>query len=190
MSGARCPIYAGAVRVPDAAELAAWAEKARAGDRFVYCEASALVQGDTARLAAELEQAGLVVLAQTRRAGGGFEFAATRTRLRAATAIKAQPAGQDPESEVILRLLRQAARLKLPCPSLKDLSRKLEGVGIELTVGQVRHRFDRLIDDGLIRSTVYSDNGANVRVVTIAATGESTRVPPQWAALQRSAAHG
>ena len=65
MSGARCPIYAGAVRVPDAAELAAWAEKARAGDRFVYCEASALVQGDTARLAAELEQAGLVVLAQS-----------------------------------------------------------------------------------------------------------------------------
>lgn len=187
--GARCPIYSGAVRVPAAEELSAWTSKARVGDRFVYCEASALVQGDTARLARELEQAGLVTLTQERRAGGGFQYVATRTRLRAAAAIK-PTGGADEESAAILRCLKRAANLGLTCPSLADLSRTLASVGMELTVGQVRHRFDRLIDDGLIKSVIYSDNGANVRVVTISETGERTRVPAKWAALEREAARG
>ena len=190
MVTAKAPAFFGEVRVPSASALRSWVTQAVSGDQFIYCEASSLVAGETAALAKTLEQDGLVTLAQLRRAGGGYRYTAIRTSRRAGGAPHAVLAELDPASEAILRHLRRAANLNRLCPSRADLVKSLAAEDIHLTEGQLRHRLDRIIEIGLIRSTVHSDSGTNVRVVTFPATGKRTALPHRLAALQREIDHG
>jgi hypothetical protein len=50
-----------------------------------------------------------------------------------------------------------------------------------------QNRVRRLIEVGLIESTVAHEGGVPRRVVTIVETGRRTKLPPKWAALEAAA---
>ena len=121
-----------------------------------------------------------------RRAGGGYDFTAVRSGLKPTRRSVQQIALDEPATEAIFRALKRAANMRQPCPSLGDLARALAAEGLELTRDQVQARIRKLADSGLIRSEVLVEDGVPQRVVTIAATGRRTALPPRWAALERA----
>lgn len=188
--GRKLPGFIGSQRVATPAELASFVARASAGERFVYCEAPSLIRGETSARASELQQQGLVMLFQPRRPGGGFDFTAVRTGLRAGRRSLANEALSERATEALFRALKRAANLNTRCPTQGELARALEAEGFEITTDQVKARIRKLIDAKLIESRVVFENGVQVRVVRIVATGKQTALPPKWAGEMRQVAHG
>lgn len=184
------PSFIGVQRVATPAELDSFVARAAAGERFVYCEAPTLIRGASATRARELEQAGLVMLFQPRRAGGGFEFTAVRTGLKIKRRSPAEEALAERATEALFRVLKRAANMAAPCPTQARLVEALAVEGFRMTTDQVKARIRKLADAKLIESTVVVEDGVQVRVVKICASGKRTALPPKWAALERSAARG
>lgn len=177
---ARAPLpFSGAQHVADGASLDAWVGHAGFGERLIYCSAPSLIAGPGKAKALELEQLGLVRLAQQRRAGGGFDYLMIRSS-KALRAPKAATAAGDPALETILRALKRAANFDRPCPSDAQLAALAE-LG---TRAQAQWRIRKLVESGVIRSMIVTEGGVAHRVVTIAASGKRTALPPKWAALE------
>lgn len=184
--------FSGSQRVAPVGALDAFARTAKPGDEFVYCEAPDLVRCETSTRARELVQAGVIRTHQRRRAGGGWEYFAVRTRYKPpAPVTPAAAALADPATDSIFRQMKRAANLNLPCPSDAQLARS---AGLE-SRKQSAWRVRRLVDAGLIESTLAYEGGVPTRVVTICcgphagtAGGKFTALPKKWAALQAAAA--
>ena len=168
--------------VAPADAVEAWTRTAAKGDSFVYCSAIELIRGETSAKVRELVQRGLVTSHQRRRAGGGWEFFVLRTSL----VPKEAPRQRDHAADTILSALKRAANLGLACPSDVELAR-VAGLS---TRDQAQWRVRKLVDEGVIQSTVAHENGVPTRVVTIVATGKRTALPPKWAALERATLRG
>jgi len=185
------PFFTGAIVVQPASALERFVRSAPAGAEFVYCEATEPQYGETWTRAAELARDGLVRAHHRRRAGGGWEYYAVRTAKRLPR--EQSPAEKllgDRAAAAIFAELKRAASLGLPCPSDADLKRK---AGLN-SRDQAAWRVRRLIDAGLITSTLAYEGGVPTRVVTIAETrhagsagGKFTALPKKWAELQRAA---
>lgn len=166
--------FSGHQTVATAEQLEAWALGAAKGERFTYCSAVDLIRGETTAKAAELYQRRLITTHQTRRAGGGFDWFAVRTGF----VVKKAEAQRDPARDAILAALKRAANFNQACPSDADLAR-IAGLA---TRDQAAWRVRKLVEAGAITSTVAYDGGVPFRVVTIAASGKRTALPPKWAA--------
>jgi hypothetical protein len=174
------------------AALEAFVKLAEPGSEFVYCEAPSPMYGETWSRATELAQQGFVRTHQRRRAGGGWQWYAVRTTKPLPKERTAQERALDNgPTLVIYTELKRAAILGRPCPTDGDLMKK---AGLDMRQA-ASWRVRRLIDVGLISSTVAYENGVPTRVVTIetsrfagAAAGKFTALPKKWAALQAAAA--
>ena len=173
------------------AALNAWWPRAARGDEFVYCEALEPIRNDeTWHRAGALARAGFLRTHARRRAGGGKQYFAVRTaKLLTPRQDPVEAALADPASDIIYRALKRAANFAQPCPSDEAL-RKLAGLN---TRDQAQHRFRKLIDVGLIESTLAYEGGVPRRVVTILATrhagaagGKSTALPRKYAAMRQA----
>lgn len=182
-------IFHGAQRIITPGELEQFVARSVRGAELVYCEAPDLIRGATADKVRELTQAGYLTPHNRRRAGGGLEFFVRRTaRVHRRGPPPPIISGIDARANgCILRALKRAANLDMPCPTLNDLVKALAADGLQLTRNQVQARILKLVDAGTIRSTVLYDSGVQVRVVTIVATGKRTALPPKWALAERAA---
>lgn len=171
--------------------IAAWLRSAQPGAEFTYCEAREPLRGEGWLRMGELARDGYVRTHERQRAGGGKAYYAVRTRK--GLSAKADPiaaALADPPTDLIFRALKRAANFGQPCPTDTDLARTC---GLN-TRDQAQWRFRKLIDLGLIQSTLAYEGGVPSRVVTIlpgkwagAAADKSTALPKKWAALQKAA---
>lgn len=191
--GATKQHFAGHQQVATVDALEAFVAAAAPEARFIYCEAPAPMRGDaTWQRAGELAQAGLVSTHQERRQGGGWTFFVRRTRYKPALgADPVRTALADAATAAIFRELKRAANLGLPCPPDTKLAAH---AGLN-TRDQAQWRFRKLIDVGLIESTLAYEGGIPNRVVTVrpgphagVAAGKQTALPKKWAALQAAAA--
>jgi hypothetical protein len=177
------------VATPDA--LNAWMRRAAAGEEFVYCEAPSPIRDETWLRAGELSRDGYVLTLSRRRAGGGYVYFARRTGKAIARAIDpVEAALAEAATDIIFRALKRAANFELPCPSDAELARR---AGLTIRQ-QAQQRVRKLIDLGLVESTLAYEGGVPSRVVRIcagahagSAAGKSTALPKKWAALQRAA---
>jgi len=182
--GESCP-----VRAASAAELRAWAGRARPGERFVYFSGPALVQGPAARAAAAMYRAGLVDLPPARRTGDRasscFEWSVERIGPRGGRGRRAPLAVRDAAAARILAVLRRAAGAGRPCPSDTQLAR----IGRLATRDQAQWRVRKLEAEGRIRTEIWPGPDGPWRVVEIVASGLRTALPrrpgdgsaqPQW----------
>jgi hypothetical protein len=182
--GGTAPFFTGLQTVATVDDLDAFVRRAAAEEAFTYCEAPDLIRGETSARVNDLAAQGLVRPHRRRREGGGWQFYVVRTPKclpRQLTAL--QQALADPATDLILRELRRAANFGLPCPSDADLARKA-GLGLRQQAG---NRVRKLIDLGVIESTLAYEGGVPSRVVTILETGKFTALPRKWAELQRAA---
>lgn len=178
------PHFSGSQRLATVESLDAFVRTADRGAEFVYCEAPEPIRGETWARVGELVRDELVRSHQRRREGGGFEFFVVRTgRQPREKASPQQRALADGPTSAIFAILKREASLVLPCSSDAELARK---VGLSNRI-QAQNRVRRLIEVGLIASTVAYENGVPKRVVTIIATGKRTALPPKWALLERAA---
>jgi hypothetical protein len=165
-------------------DLLAFVRRAPAGESLIYCAAPDLIRSETSARVNDLAAEGLVRPHRRRRAGGGWEYFVVRTGKGFATRLTpVEAALTDPATDLIFRALKRAANLGFPCPSDADLARSC---GLN-TRDQAQHRVRKLIDLGLVQSTLAYDGGVPFRVVTIAETGKCTALPRKWAALQAAA---
>lgn len=182
--GVAAKFFAGMQTVAPVDALDAWMRRAAPGEEFAYCEAAEPIRGETWSRAGELAQLGYVRTHHRRREGGGYVYFAVRTAKRVAGAIDpVQAALADPATDTILRELKRAANLGLPCPSDAELMRK---AGLTMRQ-QAGNRVRKLIDLKLIESTLAYEGGVPTRVVKIIATGKETALPRNWAALRAAA---
>lgn len=176
--------FTGPQTLATADDLAAFVRRAAAGESFIYCAAPELIRSETSVRVNELATAGLVSPHRRRRAGGGWEFFVVRTGKGLVTRLDPVAAAlADPATDLIFRALKRAANMGFPCPSDADLARTC---GLN-TRDQAQHRVRKLIDLGLVQSTLAYEGGVPFRVVTIAESGKSTALPKKWAALQAAA---
>lgn len=185
------PKFSGSQKLSTVDDLDAFVRRAAAEDSFTYCEAPDLIRSETSARVTSLAADGLVRPHRRRREGGGWEFYVVRTRR--GLAIKADPvhaALSDPATDLIFRAVKRAANFGQPCLTDTDLSR-IAGLSSR---DAAQHRFRKLIDLGLIQSTLAYEGGVPFRVVTIvagphagSAGGKSTALPKKWAALQAAA---
>lgn len=172
--------------------ITAWLRHAQPGAEFTYCEAREPLRGEGWLRMGELARDGYVRTHERQRAGGGKTYYAVRTRK--GLSIKADPiaaALAEPATDIIYGAVKRAANLGLPCQTDTELAR-LAGLPLRQSAQQ---RVRKLIDLGLIFSTLAYESGVATRVVTIspgkyagAAAGKSTALPKKWAALQAAAA--
>lgn len=160
--------YVGAIDVKSAQALDQFVRAAPPLAELVYCEAPEPQRSAGGwRRAGELAQDGLVNLFSRRRAGGGWQYYAVRTK-------KCLPRQQSPEQKVlddrataiIFTELKRAAGLGLRCPSDADLARK---AGLN-SRNQAAWRVRELIRVELIDSVQHYRAGVPTRVVTIKAS--------------------
>jgi len=165
--------------------LDSWWRRASPGDEFIYCEALEPIRNDeTWQRAGELARAGFLRTHERLRAGGGKQYFVVRTSKRVEKQLNPVEAClADPATDAILRALKRAANLGMPCPSDAELAR---AAGLN-TRDQAQWRVRKLVDVGLISSTLAYEGGVPSRVVTIAASGKFTALPRKWAELQRAA---
>jgi hypothetical protein len=146
--------------------------------------ARAIRAARTWRAPASSPPTGLVRTHHRRRAGGGWQYYVVRTGKGLITRLDPVAAAlADPATDLIFRALKRAANMGFPCPSDADLARTC---GLN-TRDQAQHRVRKLIDLGLVQSTLAYDGGVPFRVVTIAETAKCTALPRKWAALQAAA---
>jgi hypothetical protein len=161
-----------ATRVAAVEEIDAWVRTAKKGDRFVYCSGPAIVHGPARDRAYALYQAGLVDLFAPLASGcAGRDY----LLVRRATPLPSQEAPGDAALDAILAALAAAAAADEPCPSNAALAR---AAALE-TREQAAWRVAKLKQDGFIRSWPTGDQQIP-RVVTIVATGKTTRTPKGW----------
>lgn len=178
------PFFSGPQKLATVDDLDAFVRRAGPEDSFTYCEAPDLIRSETSARVTELAGEGLVRPHRRRREGGGWEFYVVRTRK--GLPVKTDPVAAalaEPSTDLIFRALKRAANFGKPCPSDADLAR-LAGLGMRQ---QAQQRVRKLIDVGLIESTVAYEGGVPSRVVTIVATGKQTELPGKWRALQQAA---
>ena len=183
--------FAGQQKLATVDDLDAFVRRAAAGQRFTYCEAPDLIRSETSVRVTALAGEGLVRPHRERRAGGGWDFYVVRTGK--GLPVRADPllaALADPATDLVYRALKRAANFAAACPSDEALKR-LAGLA---TRNQAAWRVRKLIDLGLVESTVAYEGGVPFRVVTIcasahagAAAGKSTALPAKWRALQAAA---
>lgn len=172
--------FAGQQTLATVDDLDAFVRRAAPEQRFTYCEAPDLIRSETSARVNELAAEGLVRPHRTRRQGGGWEFYVVRTRKgMAARPDPVSAALADAPTDLIFRALKRAANLGMPCPTDTELARK---AGLN-SRDQAQWRVRKLIDLGLIQSTLAYEGGVPSRVVTIMATGKFTALPSKWAAL-------
>jgi len=184
--------FEGTIVLHPPSALDAFVRVAVAGNEFVYAEAPEPPRtAECWQHAAALAADGLITTHHRRRAGGGWQYFAMRTGrpLRGRAEAK-QSVLDDPATELIFRELKRAANFERPCPSDEELKRK---AGLS-TRDQAQWRVRKLIDAGLVSSTVAYEGGVPTRVITIAegqlagsAGGKSTALPKKWAAAQQAA---
>lgn len=153
-----------------AADVDAWLEKAKPGDRFVYAKGPSLVHGAAAALVRKLQDAG-EVSAHNRRdlVGGGLEFIIIRCRRR----VQPMAPVIHPLMMKVLVELQADAEAGRRCRSDDDLGR-----ATDLTAGQVKWQLKKLEAAKMItRRTVPAKGDLRFRVITVLATGMSTAEP-------------
>lgn len=159
----------------DAAQLAAWFDNARPGQRCVYARGCGLRQDNPAVvLTARWRDAGEAITTQNRLGDADFEYLVTRCESRAA--IKARvPANREakaralagtPEGE-LLEYVRGLMADGLPMPVNSAVAEELGWGDRE----QVRYRLNKLQLSGLIR---IGSGKAEERIVTCTSTGKAT----------------
>jgi hypothetical protein len=166
------------VQMLNAEQLFAWVERARPGEDAVYATGER-PPADIAAVARGLYDARLVTLTSLR-VKGGHRFILQRLpdvrpsqlRLQAqqnrGKFVKSATDGRV-TAKAVLRLLSHAASHDLPCPTNAELARR---VGLKDAIA-ASYRVRRLVADGKI--TVELPSPIERRVVTIIATGKSTR---------------
>jgi len=157
-------------------ELERWVKGARQGERLIYAGGLQLVRGATAELARKLAADEEVTLNQRRAASGGFEYLATRNRIRVAAPRPAQ-AGPvlDPAMSALMLKLKMIARQGGRCPSDAAL-----GEAIGLSKPQVKWALRKLVAAHQIRTRVVPTAAeSKYRIVTIVASGLETLAPPK-----------
>jgi hypothetical protein len=176
--------YVGAVAVQLPEALDRFVATAPAGAEFVYCEAPEPQYGETWSRAGEHARSGLVRTLSRRRAGGGWEYYCVRTgrSLPAEQSLRDKTLG-DRATAAIFAQLKREANMGLPCSSDEELRKK---AGLT-SRNQASWRFKKLLEAGLIQSTLAYENGVPSRVVTIVESGKTTALPKKWAALKRAA---
>lgn len=162
-----------------AAEVERRFNAAADGETITYAEGQ-LQHGETSRYVMRLYEAGLADLRQPR-VPGGFEYI-VRKRPGAASANAPSPEESDDAAETILRALKRAANLGQRCPSDRDLARE---AGLP-TRDRAAWRIRKLVDAGLIKSSVEPGPDGPWRTVTIVETRKQTLLPPALRAVRRS----
>ena len=168
-------------------KLEQWAAQAQAGDILVYAQGSPNL-GRTGAVARSLSDAALVRLHFRRTAGIG-EYVAVRTDvsangLRAAGPKEVRLSGRiDPGDSAVERRLmtaiRRATVQPVLCPSNSELAR---AAGLR-DRAEAKYQIGKLVKAGLIRVETIARCGAEhggnepQRVVTVVATGRSTKRP-------------
>lgn len=156
----------------------AWVERAAPGDDVVYCVGARPSEAIGAAVRA-MSVKGLV-LTTSRRKDGQLRHIAVRLADRPAP-VRARPsahrgrfvpredAGRRAVERAIMRLLTDAARRGAPCPTNKEIA---QHAGLSGAVA-ASYRVRRLVQAGKI--IVEEPSPIERRVVTILATGKSTR---------------
>lgn len=160
-----------------AGQFKVWFKAALTGDSIIYARGAALdQQRDVAVLARDWAAQGLVTLHNPKREDGEFAFTAIRTR----PPMKPdKPAAPDPESDEgrVLRQLRLAAKMGLPCPTNLAIARAIFSVKGRAVGKEESERVRYLIKSKLVDAghVSFEDQGPGLpRVCTIAATGWAT----------------
>lgn len=149
-----------------------WLKGSRPGERLIYAHGPNLADPTLAARMRALAAAGEVrMLPLQRSAGdGAFDYAVQRTEPAPAAPVAATP---DLFMVALFGRIERAARRGLRCPTDGELAADLE-----LTVGQVKWRFKKLVEAGRIASRIEPANGnAHFRVVTILSTKRETARP-------------
>lgn len=194
------PQFVGSQRLLTVAEVDCFVRRAAKGERFVYCEALSLPAGPTAAHVRELARRGIVLTLQERRAGGGTNYLIQRTGFvlsggnnsagSGRVGVRPDPGGRnaDPALDIIRRRITRAANFGLKCPSDAELAVEVRAeLNLDIfTRDQAQARIRKLVDKGIIHSTVATEGGVPTRVVTVLASGKRTALPPKWAALERA----
>ncbi len=156
-------------------QLARWAERAAPGEDAVYCTGPRPSQ-EIGAAAMALRERGLVTI-KHKRVEGGFRFIAERlggpARVRSAEHrgrfARRESKERRTAETIIYRLLKSAAQAGQPCPTNAELAAR---AGLSGAVA-ASYRMRRLVKAGKI--VVAEPSPLERRVVTIVATGKSTR---------------
>lgn len=159
-------------QVAPAAQLAAWLDAAQPGARAIYCTAAALPQEADGVVAVRRWAAeGRVHLVQARDPAepGQWRFIVEKSGApppaEPAPPLPPRHAVNRAQLRAMLDILRDCAARGRPCPSNRDLARKLRLPHRH----RARYLFNRLLADGAI---AVADRGRNAaRIVTILAPG-------------------
>ena len=158
-----------------------WLRGASSGERFTYCVGDRVQAGAAANLARSLQAEGLVRLHSPRNAAGLFDYLMVRTGKPLPD--PSQPEPLDDASEAILRAMKRAVNLWMPCPSDAELA-KLAGLE---TRDQAQWRVTKLRRAGLIETLQVTEDGSTTRVVSIRCADGSVKSslpPPKMLAAQ------
>lgn len=194
MGGAKAKsFFTGAILLQPPEAMDAFVRMASAGNEFIYAEAPEEPRNQACwSKAAELGRGGLVRTHQRRRPGGGWQFYLVRTSkpLPRETSLE-ERALSDRATAAIFVQLKREANLGLPCSSDTELMR-IAGLAMRQQAG---NRVRKLIDAGLIESTLAYEGGVPTRVIRILpsryagpSADKETALPRKWAALRASAA--
>ncbi|MGZ8353701.1 MAG: hypothetical protein ACXWUJ_11445 [Allosphingosinicella sp.] len=169
--------------VANVSEMDAWVERAKPGDRFVYCIGPDIVRGLAAARAAELYREGLVELyqpaAETCR-GRKFLMERRSTPTKAEQVDGQARAAVDPHAIAIYGALKAAADRGRRCPSNLALARE---AGLP-TAQAAAWRVTAMRDAGLfVIQTDPSGPDGPWRTIRFP-TGRSTAPPPAKAASE------
>jgi hypothetical protein len=187
------PFFTGAMVLQPPEAMDAFVRMGATGNEFIYAEAPEEPRNQACwSKAAELGRGGLVRTHQRRRPGGGWQFYLVRTSkpLPRETSPE-EKALSDRATAAIFVQLKREANLGLPCSSNAELAR-LAGLSMRQQAGNCLRK---LIDAGLVESTLAYEGGVPTRVIRILpsryagpSADKETALPKKWAALRASAA--
>jgi hypothetical protein len=157
-------------------QVAAWFNRASAGERLIYAHGPTLVQGETSAYVRDLALAGKADPVQPRSPLGGFDYVIQK-RSSPIEPPRGRREPQDEATETIYRAFASAAQQRARAPSNTELARR---AGLA-TREQAAWRVKQLVQGERIRlASVTVGPDAGWRVVTIVATGRQTKLPPSW----------
>lgn len=153
----------------DAPGIIDWVRQAKPGDAAVYARGETLSR-QVAAVAVRMQDQGLVDLTR-RREGRGWQFLIQRRSKAfklAADRRRGRNYGRASAETTILRMIREAIRLKQPCPTNAEFA---DGACLSGRLA-ASYRLRKLIADGKI---VLIDHGPfERRVAVLVETGQST----------------
>lgn len=153
----------------DAPGIVDWVRKAKAGDVAVYARGETLSR-QVATVAGQMEDQGLVDLTR-RREGRGWQFIIQRRAKSFKPAFdrrRGRNYGRASAETVILRMIREAIRLKQPCPTNIEFA---DAAGLSGGLA-ASYRLRKLVKGGKI---ALVDCGPDERrVAVLIETGQST----------------